>query len=375
MKISFAAPRLPRSGALAVGVHDGGELAATAAEADEATGGALSRAIGSSRFGGKSNQTLVLNAPPGVAASRVVLVGLGKAGDFDARAAQSVGGTIVSTLEKSGDTAATIGGGRGRRGADPGRRDGGQCRLRRVAARLSVRQVPHQGKTGRQAEPQPDHGRHPGACPGAERIPAARRGRGRRFPHPRSGFRAGQRDFPRKPRGTRQVPDGARDHGRSPRRKADGEARDGGAARRGAGQRQRSAAGDDALERRAESQGQEAGRLRRQGRDVRYRRHLHQALRRDGRHEVGHGRRRCRHRAHARARRSQGQGQRGGHDRARREHAVGDRPAARRRGDLDVRSDGRGDQHRRRRTPRAVAMRSGTARRNTVRGRSSTWRR
>ena len=108
MKISFAAPRLPRSGALAVGVHDGGELAATAAEADEATGGALSRAIGSSRFGGKSNQTLVLNAPPGVAASRVVLVGLGKAGDFDARAAQSVGGTIVSTLEKSGDSAATI---------------------------------------------------------------------------------------------------------------------------------------------------------------------------------------------------------------------------------------------------------------------------
>ena len=108
MKISFAAPRLPRSGALAVGVHDGGELAATAAEVDEATGGALSRAIGSSRFGGKSNQTLVLNAPPGVAASRVVLVGLGKAGDFDARAAQSVGGTIVSTLEKSGDTAATI---------------------------------------------------------------------------------------------------------------------------------------------------------------------------------------------------------------------------------------------------------------------------
>lgn len=108
MKISFAAPRLPRSGALAVGVHDGDELAATAAEADAATGGALSRAIGSSRFSGKSNQTLILHAPTGVAASRVVLVGLGKAADFDARAAQGVGGTIVSTLEKSGDSAVTI---------------------------------------------------------------------------------------------------------------------------------------------------------------------------------------------------------------------------------------------------------------------------
>ena len=108
MKITFAAPKLPRSGALAVGVHEGGELAATAAEADKATEGALSRAIGSSRFGGKNNQTLILNAPAGVAASRVVLVGLGKAGDFDARAAQSVGGTIVSALEKSGDSAVTI---------------------------------------------------------------------------------------------------------------------------------------------------------------------------------------------------------------------------------------------------------------------------
>ncbi|MDE0175162.1 MAG: leucyl aminopeptidase [Defluviicoccus sp.] len=108
MKISFAAPRLPRSGALALGVHDGGDLAATATEVDAAAGGALSRAVGSSRFSGKSNQTLILNAPAGVAASRVVLVGLGKAADFDARAAQSMGGTIVSTLEKSGDSAVTI---------------------------------------------------------------------------------------------------------------------------------------------------------------------------------------------------------------------------------------------------------------------------
>ena len=108
MKISFAAPKLPRSGALAVGVLEGGELGATAAEVDKVTDGALSRAIGSSRFSGKSNQTLVLNAPVGVAVSRVVLVGLGKAGGLDARAAQSIGGTIVTTLEKSGDNAATI---------------------------------------------------------------------------------------------------------------------------------------------------------------------------------------------------------------------------------------------------------------------------
>ncbi len=108
MKISFASPKLPRSGALAVGVLEGGNLGATAGSVDEAAGGALSRAIGSSRFTGKSNQTLVVNAPPGLAASRVVLVGLGKADGIDARAAQAAGGTIVATLEKSGDSAVTV---------------------------------------------------------------------------------------------------------------------------------------------------------------------------------------------------------------------------------------------------------------------------
>ena len=44
MKISFAAPRLPRSGALVVGAFDGAALDGPAAEADAASGGALSRA-------------------------------------------------------------------------------------------------------------------------------------------------------------------------------------------------------------------------------------------------------------------------------------------------------------------------------------------
>ena len=108
MKISFASPKLPRGGALAVGVLEGGDLGAAAKDVDEATDGALSRAIGSSRFAGKSNQTLIVNAPSGLDATRVVLVGLGKADSLDARAAQAVGGTIVATLEKSGDGAVTV---------------------------------------------------------------------------------------------------------------------------------------------------------------------------------------------------------------------------------------------------------------------------
>ena len=69
--------------------------------------------------------------------------------------------------------------------------------------------------------------------------------------------------------------------------------------------------------------------LHRQGRRVRYRRHLHQAGGRHGGHEGRHGRRRLRRRPDACARRAQGQRQRRRHHRSRREHAVGHRRRAR----------------------------------------------
>ena len=108
MKISFAAPGRPRSGALVVGAFDGAALDGPAAEADAAGGGALSRAVGASRFTGKPNQTLTLLAPPGLAASRILLLGLGEAGKFDARAAQAAGGTAAAALAATGDKAATV---------------------------------------------------------------------------------------------------------------------------------------------------------------------------------------------------------------------------------------------------------------------------
>ena len=64
-----------------------------------------------------------------------------------------------------------------------------------------------------------------------------------------------------------------------------------------------------------------AGRPDRQGRLLRHRRHLAEAGRRHGRHEVGHGRRRRGHGRDAAAGGAQGAGQRDRHLRARREHA------------------------------------------------------
>ncbi len=93
----------------------------------------------------------------------------------------------------------------------------------------------------------------------------------------------------------------------------------------------------------------DAARLRRQGRHLRHRRHLDQAGRRHGRHEVGHGRRGRGHRPDEGAGAAQGQGQCGRRRRPGREHARRQRPASRRRRHLHVGPDHRGDQHRRRR--------------------------
>jgi|AGTN01.1.fsa_nt_gi Leucyl aminopeptidase len=108
MKISFAKPQLPTDGAVIVGVLEGKLLTATAQQIDQASGGALMRAVNASRFDGKAGQSLAVLAPHGTELSRVVLVGLGKAKALDALAAQSFGGTAVAQVLNSGDTAAAI---------------------------------------------------------------------------------------------------------------------------------------------------------------------------------------------------------------------------------------------------------------------------
>ncbi len=106
MKVSFAAPALPRSGALALTVSKGGTLEGLAAEADSASSGALSRAIAASPFDGTARTTLEVTAPAGLDAERVLLVGVGN--ELDPRLAEDIGGTVYSALAKSGSEAAVL---------------------------------------------------------------------------------------------------------------------------------------------------------------------------------------------------------------------------------------------------------------------------
>ncbi|NNG04068.1 MAG: leucyl aminopeptidase [Inquilinus sp.] len=109
MKISFAAPAMPKSGALVVGIGAGRKPTQAAAEIDKLCDGMLTRAIkASSKFSGKADELLPVVAPPGVPVDRIILVGLGDLKALDAVALQRIGGGLTAHLNQVGASAAAV---------------------------------------------------------------------------------------------------------------------------------------------------------------------------------------------------------------------------------------------------------------------------
>ncbi|MCG8547627.1 MAG: leucyl aminopeptidase [Alphaproteobacteria bacterium] len=106
MKINFAEPALPKSGALVVGVGKDNKLGAAAERVDKATDGAVQRALKNSKFKGKAEQLLEIVAPAGVSLSRVILAGVGDG--LDERAQANLGGRVLARLTGAGERSATI---------------------------------------------------------------------------------------------------------------------------------------------------------------------------------------------------------------------------------------------------------------------------
>ena len=77
LDLAFAQPALPGSGALALLIPEGAGASGLWAKLDEATGGAIARALEACSFTGKKGQTCTILAP-GAGLARVVAVGLGK---------------------------------------------------------------------------------------------------------------------------------------------------------------------------------------------------------------------------------------------------------------------------------------------------------
>ena len=104
MRIEFVpADAAPAAGsAIAVLAHEGGALSAEAQALDQATGGALQRAIAAGRFTGAKGQSLELLAPTGMEAGRVLLVGAGKAEELDAQAIENAAASTYRAIQTSG---------------------------------------------------------------------------------------------------------------------------------------------------------------------------------------------------------------------------------------------------------------------------------
>jgi leucyl aminopeptidase len=109
MKIRFAEPDLPRAGAVTAGIWEERVLSPGARRLDEATGGAIGRALASAaRFSGKQAELLPIIAPANLPLSRIVLVGQGRPEKATSRVFEELGGALSAHLNGAGETTATI---------------------------------------------------------------------------------------------------------------------------------------------------------------------------------------------------------------------------------------------------------------------------
>jgi leucyl aminopeptidase len=109
MKISFAAPRTPRSGTVVVAIMDDRKMSPHAIEIDKQTDGAIKRAMEVSRFTGKADETLMIPAPPNMGdVSRIMLIGVGKPKIGDRSVRQNRGGVILNALNSVGEQNASF---------------------------------------------------------------------------------------------------------------------------------------------------------------------------------------------------------------------------------------------------------------------------
>ena len=96
------APEMRATPCLAVGVYAGRKLSAAASALDRAAQGALHEVLGRGDMEGKLGSTLILYRLPGVAAERVLLVGLGEEADLHEREYREAARAAVKAAQETG---------------------------------------------------------------------------------------------------------------------------------------------------------------------------------------------------------------------------------------------------------------------------------
>ena len=105
LDIAFAKLALPKSGALVLLMGEGEQPSGVWQQADEATGGAIARALKSAEFKGAKGKTCTILAP-GAGLSHVVAVGLGKPAEVTPHVLNEAGGHAAGALLR--EPAATV---------------------------------------------------------------------------------------------------------------------------------------------------------------------------------------------------------------------------------------------------------------------------
>ena len=97
--VTFADAALPRSGALGLLVGEAAGASGVWHAADEATGGAITRAFAAAEFTGKEGTSCIILAP-GAGLSRIVAAGLGKEADLTPRRVEEAAGMVAAGLAR-----------------------------------------------------------------------------------------------------------------------------------------------------------------------------------------------------------------------------------------------------------------------------------
>ncbi|HCD50025.1 MAG TPA: leucyl aminopeptidase, partial [Alphaproteobacteria bacterium] len=102
--VAFANLKLPSKGSVLLAAKKGRDLSPLGRELNKKTGGALARAMKTSKFDGAAGSTMELLAPAGTDLDRIILIGLGDPAKLTATDLEKFGGTALGTVEKTTGT-------------------------------------------------------------------------------------------------------------------------------------------------------------------------------------------------------------------------------------------------------------------------------
>ena len=100
--IKSGSPERARADCIVVGVFEPRKLTRAGDTLDRATNGHVGAILKRGDMEGKAGATLMLHDVPNVAAGRVLLVGLGREGEFDERKYLTAVGKVVAALTETG---------------------------------------------------------------------------------------------------------------------------------------------------------------------------------------------------------------------------------------------------------------------------------